>query len=224
METSSQCGNVRSNGYIFKRYAGLRDNRPGSQLSMNIQKQVFDRDRLCFPALMSGDVAPDDLDQVIQQKAECELEDRRFRTAADQALQMEHFRNFLEYLLDAPAVQVVLEQIVGWIRIGIQEISDQGNVRLAGPLQRDLTDVAAFAMICRSEPAPFLEECPTLGVDSRFCWAAMDPDENRLWDGDGSESDPLHPYIPPCGSGHKSHCPPKTNAFPPLRHESGEEV
>src|SRR5260370_35113430 len=93
---------------------------------------------------------------------------------------MEDFRDFLEYLLDAPAVQIVREQIPGRIASGVQEVGDQRDVRLAGPLQRDLPDVAAFGMIGGSQPAPFLEECSALGVDSRLYRALRIPVETDL--------------------------------------------
>src|SRR5450759_2177706 len=108
---------------------------------------------------MSGDITTDHLDHVVQQQAERELEDRRLWRASDQTLQMKDFRDLLKYLLDAPALQVMIQQILGGITIGIQEVGDNCNVRFAGPLQCDLPDITAFEMSGRSHPTPFFKEC-----------------------------------------------------------------
>src|SRR3981189_1500261 len=92
---------------------------------------------------------------------------------------MEDLRDFLEYLLDAPTIQVVLEQFHGRVSIGIQKVGDQSNVLLAGSLQCDLPDVATFGMIGCSNPAPFLEEGSALSIDSRLYgsfWVSVETD------------------------------------------------
>src|SRR5437868_12682970 len=77
---------------------------------------------------------------------------------------MEHFRYLLKNLFDSPALQVVMEHILGRIKIGIEKVRNQCDVRLTGPLQRDLPDIAALAMARCSHPSPFLEKGSALGV------------------------------------------------------------
>src|SRR6476646_5973024 len=138
---------------------------------MDIEKQVFDRDRLGGGLLVSGDVTANQLNQVIEHEAEGELKDGRFRRAADQALQVKDFGDFLKDLLNAPALQVVVEQLRGWIKLGIQEVSDQRHLRLARTLQRDLPDISPFGMIDRSQPTPLFPKSSALGVDPQSPWA-----------------------------------------------------
>src|SRR5829696_4552058 len=97
---------------------------------MDVEKQVFNRDPLGGALLMGSDVAADQLNQVIEHEAEGELEDGRFGCAANQALQMKDLRDFLEDLLNAPALQVMFEQLLGWIQLGIQEVGDDCHVCL----------------------------------------------------------------------------------------------
>ena len=168
METSRQAGQIRREGNLIKRQARFEKYRPGGQFAMNVPKQVLKGYRLSVAFLMSGDIATDHLDHVVQQQAEPELKDRRLRRASDQTLQMKDFRDLLEDLLDSPALQVMIQQILGGITLGIQKVSDNYNVRFAGPLQCDLSDIAALGMIGRSHPAPFLKECSASGIGSRL--------------------------------------------------------
>src|SRR6266850_5207810 len=145
----------------------FNEHGPGGHLPMNIEKQVFDRDCLRLALLVGTDIAADQLNDVIQKKAESELKDGRFRSPSDQTLQMKDFRNFLEHLLDAPALQVVRQQIFGGIQVAIQKVGDNHHIRLARAQQRNLPHIVSFGMIRRPHPAPFLTECSALRIHAQ---------------------------------------------------------
>lgn len=166
VEPLSEGGQIRSDRNLIKPQASIAKHGPGGQLPMNILEQVLHGDRLGLALLMSSDITTNDLHHVIKQQAERELEDSRFGSAPDEAAQMKDFGNFLKYLFDAPALQVVSEQSRGRVTVVIQKIRDQDDVRLAGSLQRDLANVAAFGMTRRSKPAPFLEKVSALSIDA----------------------------------------------------------
>ena len=52
-------------------------------------------------------------------------------------LQMKDFCDLLKYLLNAPAVQIMREQVLGRISVRIEKIGDQRNIGFAGTLQCD---------------------------------------------------------------------------------------
>ncbi len=110
--------------------------------------------------------ASDDLDHVVKQQAERELEDRRFRRAANKPLQMKDFRNLLERTWRCPSVQVVIQQIPGRIAIGIQRSVTITTSSSPGRCRCQLPDIAAFRMVGRPEPTPFLKKWSASGVDS----------------------------------------------------------
>src|SRR5262249_19064731 len=139
-------------------HARLHEDRPGGQLPMNVEKQVLDREGFGLTLLMGGDVTADDLNQVVKQQAEGELEDRRFGGAADQSLQMKNLRDLMKDLLDAPTLQVMIEQVGGRIECRIHEVGDQYHVGLTGTRKRDLPDVPLLGMIACSQPAPFVSK------------------------------------------------------------------
>src|SRR5205807_7488558 len=114
----------------------LGEDRPRGQLPMHVKEQIFDRDRLSGALLMGSNITTDELDQVVEHKAKRELKDGRFRRAPDQALQMKNLGDFLEDLLNPPALQVMFEQLFGRIKLGIHQIGDNRHVRLSRTLER----------------------------------------------------------------------------------------
>jgi hypothetical protein len=104
VEAGSQDFEVWCQGNVVQRYARFDQDRPGGHLAMNVQEQVFGGDGLRRTVLVSGNVTADELDEIVQQQAEGELEDGCLRSAADQALQMEDFRDLLEHLFDEPSI------------------------------------------------------------------------------------------------------------------------
>ena len=111
---------------------------------MNVEKQVFDGDRLRLALLVGGNVTSDDLDQVIEQQTEGELEDGRFRSAPDQALQMKDFRDFLEDLLNAVKQSETLCSIA--VKT-IRSLRDSYNILFTNNLHKTIKLLTSLTII-----------------------------------------------------------------------------
>ena len=65
------------------------------------------------------DHAPHYLNQIVQQQAQSELEDRPFRSRAHQVRESENLDDLLEHSFDSPAIQVDLQQVHCWERSSV---------------------------------------------------------------------------------------------------------
>src|SRR5208282_6753660 len=95
-----------------------------TQFTVQIVEDLEPRNRGSLSFLGIGNDAADHLQDVIKHHAQRCLEDHRFRSAADQVVQMEDFGDLLKNLFDAPAKAIEFQKVIGGVAFDVEQVGD----------------------------------------------------------------------------------------------------
>ena len=137
LEIDDRCGSLtQGRKHLVGRTQVVHD----GQLLVHILEEFLRRNGRRSDVLRVGDDGSDGLQQVVEQHAKRSLEDDRLRAAADQMRQVKNIGDLLENILDAPALTIEGQEVVGRIECDVEQVGDEDDGFLILACQRDAAD------------------------------------------------------------------------------------